>query len=127
MKNLQFNTDKKTSKHINTIQSSVEMPYMPVVSCLREGKHPFCSKLKPGQQEERQSGSRVMRKAECTGLSDDLECGWRAMTWKVKPQVKAMFQALMTGRRVEPLTEVVLGRVNVPIRQFGWKWQEASK
>lgn len=45
------------------------------------------------------------------------------MTW----EVKAIFQASMTGRKMEPLTEVVLGQVNVPIRQLGLKCQGASK
>lgn len=45
------------------------------------------------------------------------------MMWKVK----AMFQASMTGRKMEPLTEVILGQGNVPIRQPGLKCQGASK
>lgn len=32
-----------------------------------------------------------------------------------KPQVKAMFQASRTGRRVEPLTEVLSGQGDVAI------------
>ena len=38
------------------------------------------------------------------------------MQMKIKPQIKKMFQALMTRRKVEISTEVVLGHVNVPVR-----------
>ena len=37
-----------------------------------------------------------------------------------KPQMKVMFQASMTGRRVEPLIEVVMGQVNVPLGSWVW-------
>lgn len=45
------------------------------------------------------------------------------MMWKVE----AMFQASMTGRKMEPLTEVVSGQVDVPSRQLGLKCQGAFK
>ena len=42
---------------------------------------------------------------------------------EVKPQMKVVFQVSMTGRWVEPLTEVVKGQVNVPNRQLSLKCQ----
>lgn len=40
-----------------------------------------------------------------------------------KPQVKVMFQASKTGKRVEPFTEAVTSQVSVLIRQLDLKCQ----
>lgn len=73
------------------------------------------SALVPGRREASTGGG----KAECAGLGDELECGWKAMMqMKIKPQIKTMFQASMTIK-VEISTEVVLGHVNIPVRHLG--------
>ena len=43
---------------------------------------------------------------------------------EVKPWMKVVFQTLMTGRRVELLTHVVMVQVNILIRQLGLKCQQ---
>lgn len=43
---------------------------------------------------------------------------------EVKPYMKVVFQVLMTGRRVEPLTDVVMGQVNILIIQLGLKFRQ---
>lgn len=77
------------------MQSDIEVPHKPVLWCPREKKKaitPF-----PNQ------GINGRGKAECAGLElDELGCGWRAMMWKVKPQIKAVFPACMTRRKLEP-------------------------
>lgn len=41
------------------------------------------------------------------------------MQMKIKPRIKTMFQAKITRRKVATSAEVVLGHVNVPVRQSG--------
>lgn len=51
-------------------------------------------------------------KAECTGLDDEGTGLGDEVEGKA---TDTMFQVSMTGRKREPLTEVVMGQVNIPI------------
>lgn len=59
------------------------------------------------------------RKVECTGLDDEctgLDDEGTGLGDEVEGKATdTMFQVSMTGRKREPLTEVVMGQVNVPI------------